>query len=315
MAVDEADRLGRKASIGERHVHGDGHGVHAGLGDVAAVGVGGEAHDLAMDACTTCQCMLAFLEDQGPRPLADHQAVAVAVEGARRRLGPVVSRRCREQRVEDRRHGNVEFLGAACDHNVRLAAADRLVGIADTLAAGRAGARCRDDPSRQAEEQPDVHCCGVAHHLDVAGGGERSRAAVGDELIEASDGGGRTERGAVGHADGARLQQRVAEQAGIGKHPLSGVDRHQRDRPHRARLLARIAIGGDAIDDGRRQSRVQPVVAIPLGHVADGRASGLEIRADRRPVVTERRDAAHAGDDHAAGHIMPPFTEMTWRVT
>jgi hypothetical protein len=74
------------------------HGLHARLGDVAAVGVGGESDDLAMDPRAPCQGVLAFLRIRFRR-LADHQPITVAIEGARRCLGTVVACRGREQRV------------------------------------------------------------------------------------------------------------------------------------------------------------------------------------------------------------------------
>ena len=57
-------------------------------------------------------------------------------------------------------------------------------------------------------------------------------------------------------------------------------------------------------------------ICTPSGlHAAHGIAAGTQPVADRRPVVAERAEHAAAGDDDAPAHAMPPFTEITWRVT
>ena len=53
-----------------------------GEGDVAGVGRGAVAHDLAERLRSTVQGARQRLQDQDPGPLPDHEAVAVAVEGA-----------------------------------------------------------------------------------------------------------------------------------------------------------------------------------------------------------------------------------------
>src|SRR5262249_57950688 len=100
--------------------------------------------------------------------LADDEAVAVAIERARRRRWRMVARRGRKEGGEPRRHGRAQLLGTAGDHDVLRAAADGFKGKADALAARGAGARGGQDTPGDPEEEPNIDRRRMAHHLDIA---------------------------------------------------------------------------------------------------------------------------------------------------
>ena len=56
--------------------------VLVGLGDVAGVGAGAVAEHLGVDPCAAGLGVLEFFQDQHAGPFAEHEAVAVGVEGA-----------------------------------------------------------------------------------------------------------------------------------------------------------------------------------------------------------------------------------------
>ncbi len=140
------------------------------VGEVAAVGVGGIADHFREHGRTAGCGMFVGFQHQGRSPLADHQPVAVDVERPRRGRRFSVAGAGGQQRVEHRHVGRAQFLGAAGHHHVLKPVADGLVGVADPLAARRAGRAGGDHAPRDAEEQADVHRRRVAHHAHVAGG-------------------------------------------------------------------------------------------------------------------------------------------------
>ena len=101
---------------------------------MVAVGVAAEADDLGVDGRAARLRVFELLEHQRAGAFADHEAVAVAIERARRLLGRVVARAGREQGVEHRRFARAQLFGAARDHERRAIEPDRFVGVADALA-------------------------------------------------------------------------------------------------------------------------------------------------------------------------------------
>src|SRR3546814_2787745 len=76
----------------------------------------------------------------------DHEAVTTGVIGTRGTLRRgVVLRRQRAHGVEQHRHGPVQLLAAAGEHDVLLAELDRLHGVADAVRTGRAGRADRSE--------------------------------------------------------------------------------------------------------------------------------------------------------------------------
>ena len=138
VRVDVADRRRLEPGVPQR-------GAEAGLGaavvgrrrrDVVGVAVGGVADQLGVDPRAAPSGVLELLEHQDAGALADHEAVAVEVERPARALGLGVAGRHRPHRVEpadpeDRDRG----LGAAGDHAVGVAVADRAHRLADRVRA------------------------------------------------------------------------------------------------------------------------------------------------------------------------------------
>ncbi len=256
-----------------------------------------------------------FLEHQHAAALADHEPVAVAVVGTRRRARVVVAPTRGVQHVE--RHGlaRAEFLGAAAEHHVLVAVLDRLVREADALAARGAGRRGRDDAAAQAEEDADVGPGRVRHHPHVGVGVQSRRIAGEQHLREVADVRRAADGRAAGDADAARAQQRVAEQSRVGQRELGGPHRQLRHAAHAAQLLAAPVLRRRESLDRRRQPGVEILVDIPRRHRAHGVAACTQPRLDGRPVRAQGTEARHARHDHAAHQQRPPLTAITWRVT
>ena len=70
---------------------------------------------------------------------------------------------------------------------------------------------------------------------------------------------------------------------------------------------------GEVLDRGG-EAGIDAFEALPFFHALDAGAAGQQTGADRGPIIAQRGDAAHAGDDDTPLHIMPPLTEITWRV-
>ena len=234
--------------------------------------------------------MLVLLEHQHARTLADHEAVAVAIVGTRGRARVVVAATRRIEHVERHGFARAELLGAAAEHHGLVPVLDRLVGEADALAARRAGRRRGDDPALQAEEDADVRAGGVRHHPHVGVRVQPGRVAGEEHLREIADVRRAADGRTAGHAHVARLQQRIAQQAGIGERELGGAHRKLRNPPHAAQLLAAPVRGRLEAFDRRRQARVEVLVVIP-GRPCVGRhcaARGTPPRSSASPNPARR---------------------------
>ncbi|MNM80248.1 hypothetical protein D3C81_922140 [compost metagenome] len=314
VRIDVADALRRQPGVLQRLPHGHGHGCGLRLGHVGAVAVGAVADDLGQHARATCLGVLQFLEHQRAGALTQHQAVAVRVERTRRGLGGVVARAGGEQRVENGRLGRIQLLAAAGQHRHLAARADRLVGVADALAAGRARAGGGQNAPRDAKEHPDIDRRGVRHHADVGGGADVLGGALGHHPAEVLDRGWRARGRAVGDAHLPARDDRMAGQAGIRQRGLAGQHRHQRDAAHGPRGLARVVSRQREWRHRRPELRVQALDVGPLRHPHHGIAAAGQALAHRGPVVAQCADRARAGYDNPLHPNIPPFTEITCRV-
>lgn len=97
----------------------------------------------------------------------------------------------------------------------------------------------------------------------------------------------------------------------------SSVARVERSetRPIERMRLPGVVVGKREVGDRSAELGVEPLDVVPFMHAANRVFAGEKPRLDRFPILAERRDAAHAGDDDSAHQIMPPLTLMTWRVT
>lgn len=314
VAIDVADRLRRQAGVGQSQFHGDAHGAGVGTGDVGAVRVAAEADDFGVDARAARLRMFQRFQHQHAAAFADHQAVAVAVVGTRREAGRVVLLAGGVQGVEHHGFAGAEFFGAAGQHQRLAAVADRLVGVADALAARGAGAGGRNDAALEFEENADIGRGGVRHHADVGVGVQVVGDAVEQHVAEGADFGGAADRRAAGHAHAAVGNARIAQQTGVVQRLFRRAHAQLRDPAHAAQLLAGPVRGRLEVLDRSGQAGVQLLVARPFRHGADGAAAILEGAPDADPVGSQRADAGHAGDDDAMHQHSPPLTAMTWRV-
>ena len=122
--------------------HGPGRHLPRGFrgGDVVGVAGEGAPGQLGVDAGAAGQGVLQPLHHQGHRPLAEDEAVAVAVEGAAGALGVVVAAGEGAHVVEGGDGQGVEAgLAAADDDHVRLAAVQDPFGLHEGVGAGGTG--------------------------------------------------------------------------------------------------------------------------------------------------------------------------------
>ena len=119
------------------------HGALAlGMGsrEVVSVGRSASAYDLAIDLRAARLGMLVLLQDQRTGALADHEAVAVLIEGARSVLRIVVARRKRLHGVESADRRLVDrSLRTAGHHDVGLAVTDGVESGRDAVVRRSAG--------------------------------------------------------------------------------------------------------------------------------------------------------------------------------
>src|SRR5437667_7226825 len=106
-------------------------GVGARRGHVISVVREAVAHDLGVDLGAAGERAVPLLEHEHRRPLAHHEAIPILVERARRVRRVVVTGAHRANDAERRvGHGRKRRLGAAREHHVRPAGADRVERIA-----------------------------------------------------------------------------------------------------------------------------------------------------------------------------------------
>ncbi|MNV69152.1 hypothetical protein D3C71_1620500 [compost metagenome] len=158
----------------------------------------------------------------------------------------------------------------------------------------------------------------MRHHLDIGVGVDAFGALLGHHAAEIADGRRRAGGRAIGHAHLAALDEGIAQQAGIFKRQLADARGHQRHPAHAAHGLAVVV--GRQIErlGGRTELGGQALVILPFLHALNLVAPAQQLRAHRLPVIAQGADARHARHDDAlcclAHPIIPPFTEITWRV-
>ena len=168
MRIDVADVCGAELRISKRQTHRLRHLVGLGTGNVRAVGVGAETQNFGINLGAARFGEFKLFENQGAAALADHQTVALGVEGTRRQLRMVVVvSACGKKRIENGGVGSVKLFAAACDHGFGAACENRFVGVSDGLRGRGAGRTRRDDAALDLEEHADVDRCRVRHHAHV----------------------------------------------------------------------------------------------------------------------------------------------------
>ena len=127
------------------------------VGDPEGVGRRAVADDLAVDPGPACPGVLELFEDEHAGPLAEDEAVAIAVERAAGALRLVVAGGKGGQEDEAGHAEGVDHaVRAAREDHVGVAAADQLVGLADGLRAGGAGGQAVGVGPLGAEEAGQV---------------------------------------------------------------------------------------------------------------------------------------------------------------
>lgn len=263
--VDVADVGRLQAGFVQRQSHRLRHRGGLRLGDVAAIAVGAETDQFGVDGRATRQRMVELFQHQRAGAFAEHEAIAFGIERTRCHAWlVVVPGTGREQGVEHRGLG-VELFGAAGQHRDLATGLDRLVRIADALAARRAGAGRGDDATAESVEHADVDRRCVRHHADVGGRVDAFCGLLDQHAAELAERARRARRRAVQNAHAATGQQRIAEQAGIDQREFAGARRHQRDTAHAAR--GACGCSGRAIRTrrhARRRACSSPFRTVPI---------------------------------------------------
>ena len=289
--VDDGGRV--DVALAERHLDGAGAAatLGVGLGDVVGVVADAGAEDLGVDRRAAGTGVLLGLEDQHGAALAEDEAVAAGVPGARDRRGvaAVVAAGGLGERHHVGEGGHRQRvdrgLGAAGDDDVGAAEADQVDGHRDGLVAGGAGRGGRVDRRAGAVLEADVGGRGVGHEHrhgergDPTGALLEQRVVVGEQRGDAADAGGERDAEALGLEAGAL-------EAGVGPGLVGG--------DHGELAGAVEATGLDAVEDlgrarrrrGRRCARegVDPLVV----EVADAGGAGQHGLPRRGDVPTDR---------------------------
>ena len=211
-------------------------GLHAAIGavafrrrrgDVISVARHAVADHLGIDRGAARLGVLQLLEHHDARPLAHHEAVAVAVIGTRRALGRVVEmRRKRARGGKARERQPVDRgLGAARDHDVRVAQPDQPRGVADRMRAGRAGGDHGMIGAFQAECDRDI----AGGEVDQAARDEERRHPARALLMQNERGLGdafdAADAGADHHAGRDLVLVAFRLPAGVGERLTRGAER------------------------------------------------------------------------------------------
>ena len=226
--------------------------------------------------------------------------VLAGVRVARRAQRPHLAEAGEGERQERR-------LRARAEHDVRLAAHDRLHRLADGVAAGRAGADDRGVRPADAELDRDLAGWRVGEHVRQHERADPARAALEEGLVaveqqaDAADPGPEHHPEAVGvHVAGDMPV--VAEQAGVAQGLARGGHGEVRAavvaagvlRIHVVGRLEALHLAGD-VDVERRRVEERDAV--------DPRAAGHQAVPRRLGTDPDRRDDAQAGHHRAAvGH-------------
>ena len=325
MEVDVADVLAPMAGSVDRlrHRANDLLAVRRHLHAVIRVARGRVAVDRRVDRRAARPRAIFALEDDHPRALAEHEAVAPFVERARRLLGPIVVRerdRLHPREAEDHA-GRDARVGAARQDHLRFAAAQQRRRVADGIRGARASARQHVADAVQPKRDRNL----ARHHPNDRHGNRVRRhlpAALDEEVVVLPFADVDPAAAAADHDTSVRLAD---AQSGVRPRLARRDDADER----RARIALRI----------RAIARIPHVVAVERRHVVDrdaghGRRDAaselrrVELRdrarraaaaADRVPEALAsdavRRDDADPRDDdaRAAGVTHAAIVAPTWR--
>ena len=263
MRVDVVDVRRLDAVLGGL-AHGDPHGIGRATagrmrrGHVIGVVRVTVADDLGVDVRAARQRMFQRFEHQDRRPLAHHEAVAVAVKGPARRLRIVAALAQRAHDVKGR-HGDGQNgrLASTRHHHIRVAAAQQLEGLATRRRAAGAGTHHRVIGPLQVVVDGNLAARAVHEHV-----GNHERAHLAQPLLARqievlAEAANAADAAANDHAD-ARGVLRRHVQAGVGHGLLRGNQRVLDARIETARffaihVLARIEVAHLA---GKRHAQV-----------------------------------------------------------
>src|SRR6185503_1000066 len=242
-----------------------------------------------------------LLEDDDARPLADHEAVPIPIEGARGGLRIVVPGGQGPHGGESpHAQGRDHALAAAGDHHVGVAALDDLEGVADGVRARGACRAGRLVRALRAVSDGDLPRGHVDDEADDEEGGDAPRPFAEQDGVLSLDRREPADPGADEHPHPVRLGRRHLERRilhgdfGSG-HGVMDEQVHLLDVFFRDPVLRiePLHLAGDAagivggVEPGDRSDPGAPLdQPVPVGLVAD----------------PERRDHADPGDDDATFH-------------
>src|SRR5208282_958350 len=204
MGVDIIDLVGIEIAVFEAHPHALGRAASLGRGrrDVVSVAVGGVTANLSYDPDAARNGGLALLEDEGRRALRHHESVALLVEWTAGLLRLFVAGRKRAHRDESAHPERGDCrLRAARDRGVQVAELDHPVGLADRMAARRAGAGGRKVDAARSVANRDLAGGKAADQLGDEEGRDVTQAGVHEDLVVLLDGAQAADADADQHAD------------------------------------------------------------------------------------------------------------------
>ncbi len=186
-------------------------------------------------------------------------------------------------------------LGAACEHRVRVAAADQLRRLADRVRAGRAGGDDGVVGPADAERDGELPARRVDEDVGQEVRRDAVRAALTEHRLLLHDPEEAADRRAEDDPDAGRVE---AVQAGVGDRLLPGREREQDVAVDAARLFGRgdarrvevLDLRGDPHGELRG---VEGADEVDAALARDGGAPG------RGRVVPDRGDGTEAGDGDA----------------
>src|SRR5262249_20458889 len=158
MSVDVIDVVRIDLAVLQGRTHGARGAARIDGGDVAGIGAHAEAKHFGIDRSAACDRMIARLQHEHGRALAEHES------GARSRKRPARIRAEHAQSFPalERAYGKAGFR-AAGERDRRLTGAHHLKGLADGMRAGRAGRRDRIGRPLQSEIHRDCAAGGIRH--------------------------------------------------------------------------------------------------------------------------------------------------------
>ena len=302
VGVDVGDGLEVEAAAahGDFHAAGGALAVRAGGGDVVGVGGVAVAGDFAVDAGAPFFGVLQFFEHEHARALAHDEAVAFPVKRARGAGGVVVAGAERLHGAEAAdADGDDGGLGAAGEHDLRVAHLDGAPGFAQGVVGGGAGrAGGEVGPPQLVVHREDARGHVDDEHGDHEGR-EPARAALAQNLALFRDGLQSADPGADEHAhfiavDPLEVQARVAQGLPGGVQAKLGEAVGAPDFLGGGQGGAGVEclhLAGDL--------RIEPG-GVEAGDAADAAPAGQQVLPKLVHLVAQRGHGPQPGDDDAA---------------